>query len=67
MDYEEAVAKAPPGWRHFTADDIARLPREVLEHEMARVPPGAIDAIGADPALAYLSPQDTATLPDLRW
>ena len=40
VDYEEAVAKAPPGWRHFTADDIARLPKEVLEHEMARVPPG---------------------------
>ncbi|TMG28036.1 MAG: class I SAM-dependent methyltransferase [Chloroflexi bacterium] len=40
MDYEEAVEKAPPGWRHFGVDDIARLPDAVRKHEMARVPPG---------------------------
>ncbi len=40
MDFEEAVEKAPPGWRHFTADDVARLPEAVRAHEMARIPPG---------------------------
>lgn len=40
MEFEEAVAKAPPGWRHFTEDDVARLPVEVREHELARVPGG---------------------------
>ena len=40
MDFAEAVEKAPPGWRHFTADDVARLPVSVRRHEMARVPPG---------------------------
>ena len=40
MDLAEAVDKAPPGWRHFTTDDIARLPASVRRHEMARVPPG---------------------------
>lgn len=39
MDYEEAVEKAPPGWRHFTVGDIARLPPEVQAKEMARIPP----------------------------
>lgn len=38
MDYDEAVAKAPPGWRHFRIDDIARLPDAVRAREMARVP-----------------------------
>ena len=40
MDYEEAVEKAPPGWRHFTIDDVGRLPVAVRKHEMARVPAG---------------------------
>jgi SAM-dependent methyltransferase len=40
VDYEEAVANAPPGWRHFKVADIARLPRAVREHEMARMPAG---------------------------
>jgi SAM-dependent methyltransferase len=40
VDYEEAVAKAPPGWRRFTIADIARLPDDVREREMSRVPPG---------------------------
>jgi SAM-dependent methyltransferase len=40
VDYEQAVATAPPGWRHFDLDDIRRLPRAVRAHEMARVPPG---------------------------
>jgi SAM-dependent methyltransferase len=39
MDYAEAVDKAPPGWRHFTMDDLARLPGEVRRREMARIPP----------------------------
>jgi SAM-dependent methyltransferase len=40
VEFEEAVAKAPPGWRHFTEGDIARLPEEVRKHELARVPDG---------------------------
>jgi SAM-dependent methyltransferase len=40
VDFDEAVETAPPGWRYFSADDIARLPDAVREHEMARVPPG---------------------------
>ena len=40
MEFEEAVAKAPPGWRHFTEDDVRRLPADVRDHELARVPDG---------------------------
>jgi len=40
MDFEQAVEKAPPGWRHFSVDDIARLPHFVRAHELARIPPG---------------------------
>jgi SAM-dependent methyltransferase len=40
VDYEQAVAKAPPGWRHFGFDDVGRRPPAVRAHEMARVPPG---------------------------
>src|SRR5262245_10028709 len=40
MDFEEAVEKAPPGWRHFGEDDVMRLPAAVREHDMARVPAG---------------------------
>jgi len=40
MEYEEAVASAPAGWRHFGIDDVARLPEAVRAHEMARVPAG---------------------------
>ncbi|HKW58726.1 MAG TPA: hypothetical protein VJR46_03120, partial [Candidatus Dormibacteraeota bacterium] len=43
MEYEEAVAKAPPGWRHFSIADVARLPDDVREHELARVPRGEPD------------------------
>jgi SAM-dependent methyltransferase len=43
VDYEEAVAQAPPGWRHFSIGDVARLPREVQARELARVPPGEPD------------------------
>jgi SAM-dependent methyltransferase len=43
VDYEEAVKKAPPGWRHFSMDDIARLPHAVRSRELARVPPGETD------------------------
>lgn len=40
MDYAEAVEKAPPGWRHFTLEDIGRLPDDVRERELARIPAG---------------------------
>ena len=43
LDFEEAVELAPPGWRHFSVDDIARLPASAREHEMAHVPPGEPD------------------------
>ena len=40
MEFDEAVDKAPAGWRHFAFEDIARLPPAVRAHELARVPPG---------------------------
>ncbi len=40
MDFEEAVDKAPPGWRHFRVEDIDRLPSAVRAHELVRVPRG---------------------------
>ena len=40
MEYEQAVATAPPGWRHFSIEDVARLPGEVRDRELARIPPG---------------------------
>lgn len=40
MEFDEAVDKAPPGWRQFDHEDVERLPDEVRAHEMARVPPG---------------------------
>jgi len=43
VDFAEAVAKAPPGWRHFSVSDIARLPPAIRAHEMARVPAGEPD------------------------
>ena len=43
MDFAQAVAKAPPGWRHFSISDVARLPPAVRVHELARVPPGESD------------------------
>jgi SAM-dependent methyltransferase len=38
MDYAESVETAPPGWRHFSVDDIGRLPDEVRARELARIP-----------------------------
>jgi SAM-dependent methyltransferase len=38
MEYERAVEKAPPGWRHFTMSDLDRLPAAVRDHELARIP-----------------------------
>jgi len=43
VDYAEAVAKAPPGWRHFSVHDVARLPSAIRIHELARVPSGEPD------------------------
>lgn len=40
MDYEQAVATAPPGWRHFSMADVERLPAEVQRRELARIPRG---------------------------
>lgn len=45
MNYERAVQQAPPGWRTFDFEDLARLPKPVLEHEMRSVPLG--DRTGA--------------------
>jgi SAM-dependent methyltransferase len=38
MDYEQAVAAAPPGWTHFHLADLDRLPPQVKQREMDRVP-----------------------------
>jgi SAM-dependent methyltransferase len=38
LDYERSIALAPNGWRHFTIEDIERLPQPVRRHELARVP-----------------------------
>ena len=38
VDYAKSVELAPPGWRHFTVQDIDRLPPAVREHELGRVP-----------------------------
>ena len=43
MEYEEAVATAPPGWRHFAIADLDRLPPDVRDRELARVPRGEPD------------------------
>lgn len=40
VDYEQAVEKAPAGWRHFNIEDVARLPEAVRAHEMAHIPSG---------------------------
>jgi SAM-dependent methyltransferase len=40
MEFEEAVATAPPGWRHFTIEDVGRLPAAVRAHELGRIPSG---------------------------
>jgi SAM-dependent methyltransferase len=38
MNYHFYVEHAPPGWRHFGIEDLARLPAAVREHEMKAVP-----------------------------
>lgn len=38
MDFEKAVATAPPGWTHFQFADLDRLPPAVRLREMERVP-----------------------------
>jgi SAM-dependent methyltransferase len=43
VEYEESVEGAPPGWRHFTIADLDRLPADVRDRELARVPPGEPD------------------------
>src|ERR1700745_4371814 len=43
MDYAEAVETAPPGWRHFSVQDIERLPEDVQAKELARIPPDEPD------------------------
>jgi SAM-dependent methyltransferase len=43
MDYAEAVELAPPGWRHFSVDDIDRLPEDVRARELAHTPPNEPD------------------------
>jgi SAM-dependent methyltransferase len=51
MNYERAVQQAPPGWRTFDLQDLARLPQPVLEHEMRSV------ALGDRSAAAHGDPQ----------
>jgi SAM-dependent methyltransferase len=36
---------APNGWRHFTIEDISRLPEGVRVHELARVPPRELELV----------------------
>jgi SAM-dependent methyltransferase len=38
MDFEQAVAAAPPGWAYFNLADVHRLPPAVRLREMERVP-----------------------------
>lgn len=56
MDYERAVELAPPGWRQFGIEDVARLPLAVRHHELKSVPeperklleagdPGAVERV----------------------
>jgi SAM-dependent methyltransferase len=56
MDYERAVEQAPPGWRQFGIEDLARLPPAVRKHELRSVPerertlfeagdPGAVERV----------------------
>ena len=47
MDYEQAIAAAPPGWRHFTLTDLDRLPIWVRDHELARIPEAERDLLAA--------------------
>jgi SAM-dependent methyltransferase len=47
MEYERAIAAAPPGWRHFTVSDLDRLPTWVRNHELARIPLAERDMLAA--------------------
>src|SRR6185312_660608 len=38
MDYEQAVAAAPPGWRQYEPRDLDRLPPGARARELTRVP-----------------------------
>jgi SAM-dependent methyltransferase len=38
MNYDFYVEHAPPGWRHFGIEDLARLPAAIRDHEMKAVP-----------------------------
>src|SRR6185312_16167431 len=40
MDYEQAAAAAPPGWRQYEPRDLDRLPLGARARELARVPDG---------------------------
>jgi len=48
VDYFQTAATAPPGWRRFSLDDVARLPAEYL----AEVPAGEREAAGRGDAEA---------------
>ena len=47
MDYEHAVASAPPGWRRFSPGSLDRLPPGIRKLELARVPPGELRELAA--------------------
>jgi SAM-dependent methyltransferase len=48
VDYFQAVATAPPGWRRFSVDDVARLPSEYL----TALPAGEREAAASGDAAA---------------
>lgn len=50
MEYERAIATAPPGWRHFTISDLDRLPTWVRDHELAGVPEAERDLLACGDA-----------------
>ncbi|HYR50874.1 MAG TPA: class I SAM-dependent methyltransferase [Candidatus Eisenbacteria bacterium] len=53
MDYERAVASAPPGWRQFGVEDLNRLPKAVRRHELKSIPRPERQLLDAgDPAAA---------------
>lgn len=47
MDYNQAVATAPPGWRRYRVQDLGRLPHRIRSHELERLPEAEIAAMKA--------------------
>ncbi|MGH7911061.1 MAG: class I SAM-dependent methyltransferase [Candidatus Dormibacteraceae bacterium] len=47
MEYERAVATAPPGWRRYSLKSLDLLAPDVRERELARIPPVERRALAA--------------------